>query len=468
MDATIVFDKIWKAVHSGSLVDAEGNLILDANGQEQRKIKYIILEGSSRSSKTHSLLQVFYLLGWKIVDGRLSVWRDTKKDCKDTVLNDMLRAYRTFPNYEQTIFNKTESFFLFPFGTTVEIQGTDDENKIMGFQGNFTWINEPYKISKGTFDQLDMRTKDVVFIDWNPKVSHWIDDIKKNERAIVIHSTFKDNPFCPAEQRVKILSYQPVKYSIVVLDGRLTEQAAKAYDIIKNPLLLSDKEIKELTRCKENERVNSASEFNWNVYGLGLKSERPNRIFKWTEISDDQYNAIASNIYIGVDWGAVDPMGIIEVKYYDGALYLKELNYLSENNIRERLSPTELAQIDSTEEGLVMWFFNKLGINKNSTIVCDNNRPLKIKALRRAGYDYSIAAVKGSGSIIDGIDLLNNLKVYFTSSSVNIKYEQENYSRQVDRYGIVLEEPEDIDNHTIDPARYVAEFLRSQGIIKTI
>jgi len=101
-------------------------------------------------------------------------------------------------------------------------------------------------------------------------------------------------------------------------------------------------------------------------------------------------------------------------------------------------------------------------------IVCDNNRPLKIIALRNAGYEYAIAAVKGAGSIIDGISLLSGLKVYYTASSTNLKYEQENYSRMVDRYGIVLEEPEDNNNHLMDPARYGAEFLRSQGIIKTI
>ncbi len=50
----------------------------------------------------------------------------------------------------------------------------------------------------------------------------------------------------------------------------------------------------------------------------------------------------------------------------------------------------------------------------------------------------------------------------------NLKNEQENYSRLVDRYGVVLEEPEDLNNHLIDPARYIVAFLRAQGIIKII
>jgi hypothetical protein len=38
----------------------------------------------------------------------------------------------------------------------------------------------------------------------------------------------------------------------------------------------------------------------------------------------------------------------------------------------------------------------------------------------------------------------------------------------VDRYGIVLEEPEDIDNHLMDPSRYIALFLQARGIIKRV
>ena len=80
----------------------------------------------------------------------------------------------------------------------------------------------------------------------------------------------------------------------------------------------------------------------------------------------------------------------------------------------------------------------------------------------------NLGSPKPKGSVRDGIDLLNNLKVFYTDSSVNLKYEQENYSRKVDRYGIVLEEPEDIDNHLMDPARYIALYLQAEGIIRKV
>ena len=454
--ATIVFEKTWES-------------IMAKNPDGSRKYRYIIHEGSSRSSKTFSLLQSYYLYATQHNEKRLSVWRDTKKDCKDTVLKDMRGVYPKLPNYHTSVkFNKTESIFHFANDSTIEIAGTDDEEKIHGFQGDAIWINEPYKVPKETFDQLDMRTSDFVFIDWNPKKAHWIDDLKKNPRTIVIHSTFKDNPFCPPEQKAKILGYQPVKLCDAVTSKKLTEQHARKYDIISNPVELTTKQIKELSRCINNEETNSANEFNWMVYGLGLKSEKPNRIFFWNKITYQDWLQLEAPVYYGVDWGAVDPMGILAAKYYDGGLYLHELNYSSENEIRERLSSTERHQIAGSDEGIITWLFNKLGIPQDAVIICDNNRVMKIRALRNSGWEYAIAARKAPGSIIDGIDGLNSITVYFTQESINIDYEQENYERNIDRYGIVLEEPKDENNHLMDPTRYVYQYLQEEGIIKVI
>lgn len=454
MEATIVFGKIWGALNA-------------RNEDGSRKYHYIILEGSSRSSKTHSLLQALYLYSFKNRGKRATVWRETKKICKDTVLNDMLKAYRGFENYSRILYHRTESYFLFPTGSKIEIDGTDDEMKIHGYQGDVTWLNEPYKMGYETFNQLDMRTEEVVVIDWNPAKAHWIEKVKKDKKAITIHSTFKDNPFCPPKERDKILSYQPIRYSLAVQGGMMNEHDAREYDIQKNPKLLTAGQLKELARCIENERKQSASEFNWQVYGLGLKAEKPNRIFRWHEVPLHEYQALDVPKYGGVDWGAVDPMGVIEAKYYDGTLYLHELNYKSENEIKAGLGEIELDRIQRTEdEGIVKWLFERIGMDKDIPVICDNNRPNKVKALRNIGFDYAVACVKGK--IEDGIDLLNSIRVCYTHTSENIAYEQENYSRKVDRYGIVLEEPEDVDNHTTDPARYIAEYLRAQGIINKV
>lgn len=446
-----------------------------------RRYRYIVNTGSSRSSKTGSLVQCCHLYARENKDKRITAWRDTKKDCKDTVLNDAISYLKKWGEYKiNQEFNKTESIFTYSTGSTFEIHGTDDEEKVMGLNKAVTWLNEPYKISKDTFDQLDQRTEDFVIIDWNPKKSHWIEDVCKDPRALVIHSTFKDNPFCPAEQRAKILSYQPVKRCRLVVDEVLQEQEAKAYDILNNPNHVTERDLRELNRCRENESKNSADDFKWLVYGLGMKGERPNRIFRWDSFSLEDYLKLDVEEVYATDWGVVDPWAIIAAKYHDGRLIFRQLNYESENIIRAKLTPTELAQIQATESdaerkaganeggGIVRWKFNQLGISKDSTIVCDTNRVLKIAALRRAGYNRAMPATKGAGSIEDGIDLLTNVRCYFTSDSPDLEYEQENYSRKVDRYGVVLDEPEDLNNHCIDCCRYIGQHLQAKGVITAV
>lgn len=460
IDLTPVFLKNWEAI----------NAVTESG---ERKYRYIINEGSSRSSKTFSLIDCYDIYSRTNSNKRLTVWRDTKKSCKETVLNDVKKHLVKTNRWDPRLFNITDSILKYPTGSTFEIHGTDDEITVHGLTQDVAWLNEPYKISRAVFDQIDQRTSDFVFIDWNPKLAHWIEDIKKDERTIVIHSTFKDNPFCPPEQRRKILGYQPVSMSRIVLEKSLTESLAKEYDVTANLFGFSPGRLKELVRCKENEYKRSASAYNWSVYGLGLKSERPNRIFHFDEIPLSEYQQLQATEYYYSDWGAVDPWAVGSVKYLDGCLYVREINYESENNMRSRINDTELEQIRGQDEGLVSWAFAKWGIDRNATIVCDTNRRMKILALREAGWEYAIGlttkeAGAGKPAIIDGIDLINNLKVYYTDDSINIKHEQENYCRQEDRYGFVLETPDDFDNHHIDGIRYVATFLQAEGIISKI
>lgn len=456
MDCTIVFQQNWEAIQV-------------RNTDGARLWRYIINEGSSRSSKTYSIIDCLDLYCRENTYKRITVWRDTKTDTVKTVFPDIEKRLRQTGRWQNKFrFWATIHTLAYTGQTKLEIHGTDDDITVHGLSGDVAWLNEPYRISRDVFDQIDQRTSDFIIIDWNPKQAHWIEDLKKDPRTLVIKSTFRDNPFCPPEQRLKILSYQPIKRTYLVENKFLTETEAREYALADNPGNFKQQYLIELKRAIQNEYQNSASEYKWSVYGLGEKAEKPNRIFNWTEIPDHIYHEITTEEFFWSDWGSVDPWAIGAAKYYDGILYVRELNYASENVMRANMEPVELQLISGEENGIVSWHFERLKIPYSATIVCDPNRKLKILALRNHGWEYSLAALKPPGSVVDGIDLLNNVKVNYTSSSLNIKYEQENYSRKIDRYGIVLEDPEDFDNHHMDGIRYVALHLESEGIIRKI
>lgn len=387
--ATGVFEKNWEALQSG-------------------KYKYIINSGSSRSSKTFSILQIFWILAWSKERTKLSVFRNTKKDCKDTILQDMLKYYPTLDNYEFVKFNKTESIFSFPNGSTINIEGTDDELKVHGYHSDYLWFNEFYKMPKETFDQLDMRCSVAVFMDYNPVGRLWSDDLIKQDNAKLIHSTFKDNPFCPLEQKKKILSYEPTEYNLQQL---------------------------------------TANAYMWQVYGLGLKAEKPNKIYhNWKVMPDDEFDMLPFSTYYGMDFGLSSPSAMVQMKFDgDKTFFFKEILYKPLNHIEGTLS-TEL---------------DKLKIPKHIEIICDVGNELnktEMQKLRNSGYNV-LPAMKGAGSILSGIETIQKSTIYYTKSSKNIENEYDTYSWRIAQ-GVQLDEPEQTDDHLLDAMKYVISWYR--------
>ena len=80
MQGTIVFEKTWEAINA-------------KNEDGTRKYKYIIHTGSSRSSKTYSILQTHWLICLSTPNTRISIWRETKADCRITILEDLKKDY---------------------------------------------------------------------------------------------------------------------------------------------------------------------------------------------------------------------------------------------------------------------------------------------------------------------------------------------------------------------------------------
>ena len=376
------------------------------NALQSQKYKYIINSGSSRSSKTFSIIQIFWLLAWTKERTKLAVFRNTKKDCKDTVLQDMLKYYPTLENWDSIKYNKTESTLSFPNGSTIYIEGTDDELKVHGYHSDYLWFNEIYKVPLEVFNQLDMRCSGTVFLDYNPIGKMWSDDLLKQDNSIVLHSTFKDNPFCPIEQKKKILSYEPTQYNI---------------------------------------QQNTASDYLWTVYGLGLKAEKPNRIFKnWKIIPDEHFEKLPYPMYYGMDFGLSAPSALVAMKFDgDQTFFFKEILYKPMNKMNGTLSDE----------------LHNLAIDKRLEIICDSSNEINEtegRKLRNSGYNI-IFAIKGKGSVKAGIELLQKKIVYYTKSSENLEQEYENHSWRIVQ-GIQLDEPEQGNDHAIDACKYVSNW----------
>ncbi len=396
-----------------------------------------VIQGGQGAGKTISILLLLANHAYSQKDKQIFICSHELSKMRITVIKDFISVMKSVGIYEDDRFTDG-TLYRFASGSFIKFIGLDKEDIGKGLRSDVVFINEANKVAFEAYRELTSRAKRVI-LDFNPNAEFYAHtDVLKRDDAELLVLTYKDNEY-------------------------LSPQEVREIEMMRERAFI------DLSKPDQPHNVKSEYWRNkWNVYGLGQIGVNPNRIFNWREIDLTEYAKITAKTYYGVDWGTVDPWGIIEAKYYDGNLYIRELNYASENEIMARLTPTEAHQVRAKDEGLVLWMFERLGIPKNAIIVCDDNRPGKVRALRDRGYDYAITANKGAGSILEGIGILEKLNVFYTSDSENIRYEQENYCRKIDRSGIVTEEPDDSNNHTLDPSRYVALFLRDNGIIKII
>ena len=203
--------------------------------------------------------------------------------------------------------NATDSIYTFETGSQIEFFSADNGDKLRGARRDRLFLNEANNVAKDAFDQLEVRTKEFIFLDWNPTSEFFFyTDIKdKRDDVDFITLTYLDN------------------------EG------------------LSD----EIRQAIEQRKGNKAW---WQVYGLGQLGEVEGKIYKdWDIIDEIPHQARLERR--GLDFGySNDPTAIIDIYYYNGGYILDEITYqkgLSNKQIADILINLEktLTVADSAE-----------------------------------------------------------------------------------------------------------------------
>lgn len=395
--------------------------------------KCYVIQGGQGAGKTISILM--YLIRTatlrdkteiSIVSGELSkmkkgVVRDLKK-----ILGDWKINYN---------WNGQECIAKFSNGSYIEFLGLDQEDVGKGLRRDIVFGNEANKFNLPEWDEMTSRAK-IKIIDFNPNELFWGHDII-NEKNF-INLTYLDNEYLSKEEVSNILEYKTKGF----IDATLEK-----YDISEN--------------IKNNFYANK-----WRVYGQGIVAILDNIVFTgWNKISFKEFINIPkqNEIYV-LDWGVSDPFAICQLKIYDKKLYIHELHYQSENEIKRNLSNEMLQNLRESEDGIVTFVIKKLGIPYDSTIICDNSRPNSILKLQNNGWDYAIGT--RNKDILTRVEALQGLEIYYTETSVNLEKEINNYTYFKDRMGIVKDKFIDSWNHCLDSIGYGWEYYFRNGILK--
>jgi len=370
IDATPVFEKNWAA-----------------------NKRWVINQGGARSSKTYSILQVLIC---KALSAEypitVSIVRKSLPALKKSILRDFVSILESLELYDELNHNKTDNVYTLN-GSTFEFFSIDVAIKYRGSKRDFLYCNEANELTYEDIFQLQIRTTQQIFLDYNPSDNtSYIYDLIDNRADEVefIKSTYRDNTF--------------LNQSII----------------------------------DEIEKLKFTDIDYYRIYGEGERGSLKDLVYTFHEI-DDIPTDKAQLVALGLDFGFTnDPTALIEVHKHENNLYLNEMIY------QRGLTNDDIAEL-----------MRNLGVLRFHDIVADSAEPKSVEEIRRHGFSIK-PAIKGPDSIVNGIDILKRYKLHVTKQSVNLITEFNRYKWAKDSGGNLLNKPVDVFNHALDAVRYVA------------
>ncbi len=291
--------------------------------------KIRIVQGGTSASKTISIL--LFLIDKCQRDKTktlTSVVSESTPHLKRGAIRDFKNIMVEHRYWRDDLWNATDSIYTFETGSQIEFFSADQPDKLRGARRDRCFMNEANNMTLDTFDQLEVRTKEFIFIDYNPTVEFWaLTEVKaKRDDVDFIILTYKDNEALSPE-------------IIASIESR---QNRKSW---------------------------------WQVYGLGQLGEVEGKIYKnWVIL--DEIPPEARLERRGLDYGYTnDPTAIVDVYKWNGAFIWDEVTYqkgLSNRQIADILmnqeNNTVLVIPDSAEpksnDELVAYGINLLPANK--------------------------------------------------------------------------------------------------------
>ena len=263
------------------------------NKNYQATKRFVANIGGSRSTKTYSILQLLIVKALSSEEPLLiSIVRKSFPSLRLSVMRDFFDILKKLDLYDENAYNATEKAYQLG-NSTIEFFSIDDAQKRRGTKRNILYINEANELTSEDFFQLQVRTTDQVFLDFNPSEFFWYnEELESREDVEVIKSTYKDNPY------------------------------------------LNDAQIKEI------ERLQFTDYQYYQIYALGEWSGQIDLIYQHS-IVDTIPTDKAKLIALGMDFGFTnDPTTLIEVWKLGEDLYLNEILYdtnLTNSDIAEKL-----------------------------------------------------------------------------------------------------------------------------------
>lgn len=241
--------------------------------------RVIVNKGSTRSSKTWSILQLLYIVARFSQKPRLiSIVSESMPHLKKGCIRDFENMLRLEGKWDPKQWNATDKMYHIN-NSCIEFFSADQPGKVHGPARDILYINECINISFEVYRQLAIRTTETIFLDYNPCFEFWVDEkVIVRPEATLIHSTYADNEYLTQAQVAEI----------------------------------------------ESNKLDSEW---WQVYGLGKTGSRVGLIMQNWDIVSTMPSEYKKR-WLGIDFGFTnDPTAIVDMRLANGELWIDEILY---------------------------------------------------------------------------------------------------------------------------------------------
>jgi len=159
----------------------------------RKRIKGIA--GGASAGKTISIIQILMDKAQSDKKPTLtSITSESMPHLKRGAMRDFLNIMEEHKYFKPDRWNKSDFTYTFETGSKIEFFSLDMLHKVRGPRRQRLFINEANNIPAETFDQLEIRTEQEIWLDWNPTNEFWFyTDIQKRDDVDFVILTYKDN-----------------------------------------------------------------------------------------------------------------------------------------------------------------------------------------------------------------------------------------------------------------------------------
>ena len=351
-----------------------------------------VIQGGTSAGKTFGILPILIDRCIRTPYLETSVVSESIPHLRRGAMKDFLKIMIETGRYRDAQWNRSALKYTFTNGSYIEFFSVEQPDKLRGARRNVLYCNEANNIPFEAYNQLSIRTSGDIWIDFNPTANFWAHkEVANQPDADFITLTYLDNEALP---------------QTIVDDIEQAKEKAKTSEYWSNW---------------------------WKVYGLGqIGSLEGVCIKEWQEI---KLPLEARLLCYGMDFGySNDPTTLIALYKYNDAYVFDEIIY------QKKLLNSDTSNLFKAHD-------------INAVVYADSAEPKSIAELRTLGHKV-LPCTKGKDSIVYGINLINQNKIYITSRSKNLIKELQSYTWMKDREGNTINKPIDAFNHCIDAARY--------------